>query len=89
MHYLGELFGLGKSTIVKVCNKFIQAVFRASLHYIHWPTSRGALKAGFCSKNGLPNCCGAIDATHVIIGLPSNESPITFYSCYRAYIVVM
>eukprot|EP01018_Ginkgo_biloba_P021597 Gb_09563 [translate_table: standard] len=58
---INELFGCGKSTVVRTIRKFIDVLML-------WPTDSIALecvKEGFCQKRGFPNCCGAIDVTHI------------------------
>ncbi|MCO5574417.1 hypothetical protein L7F22_028202 [Adiantum nelumboides] len=32
------------------------------------------IKEGFRAMRGLPNCCGAIDCTHILRNLPKNEA---------------
>ncbi|KAH9295251.1 hypothetical protein KI387_038839 [Taxus chinensis] len=39
----------------------------------------GQVKEGFRKKRGFPNCCGAIDVTHIPIRLPPNECSSDWY----------
>ncbi|MCO5606840.1 hypothetical protein L7F22_061031 [Adiantum nelumboides] len=55
---------------------------------VRWPETVGELmeiKAGFQAVHGLPNCCGAIDATHINIHLPKNETNESWYDRYGNY----
>ncbi|XP_057819015.1 protein ALP1-like [Cryptomeria japonica] len=85
---VSELFDCGKSTVVKVVKKFIFSMQKRASKYIQWPTDAASLehiKEGFRLKQGFPNCCGAIDATHVKLELPYNESSIDWYNREHNY----
>eukprot|EP01018_Ginkgo_biloba_P024044 Gb_25035 [translate_table: standard] len=87
MLIIGEIFGYGKSTVIKVVKKFISLKKRAR-NLIQWPidlTSLHQIKDGFRLKQGFPNCCGAIDATHIQMDLPYNESSVDWYDCEHNY----
>ncbi|KAK8919149.1 hypothetical protein KSP39_PZI021136 [Platanthera zijinensis] len=45
-------------------------------HHLRWPQSEQMerIKTEFETEYGLPNCCGAISATHIIMTLPAVES---------------
>ncbi|MCO5574777.1 hypothetical protein L7F22_028569 [Adiantum nelumboides] len=47
------------------------------------------IKAGFQAVCGLPNCCGAIDATHINIHLSKNETNESWYNRYGNYSMVV
>lgn len=85
---VSELFDCGKSTVVKVVKKFIFSMQKRASKFIQWPTDAASLehiKEGFRLKQGFPNCCGAIDATHVKLELPYNESSIDWYNREHNY----
>eukprot|EP01018_Ginkgo_biloba_P031772 Gb_40842 [translate_table: standard] len=85
---VSELFDCGKSTVVKVVKKFIFSMQKRASKFIQWPTDSIQLehiKEGFRVKQGFPNCCGAIDATHVKLELPYNESSIDWYNREHNY----
>eukprot|EP01018_Ginkgo_biloba_P029741 Gb_40579 [translate_table: standard] len=78
---ISELFGCGKSTMVRTIRKFIHAMQIQCSNVVLWPTDSIALKhvkEGFCEKRGFPNYCGAIDITHMIL-FPPDESSFDWY----------
>eukprot|EP01018_Ginkgo_biloba_P017335 Gb_23339 [translate_table: standard] len=84
---ISELFGCGKTTVIKVIKKFVFSKKRAD-NLIQWPTDLNSLhqiKEGFHLKQGFPNCCGAIDATHIQMDLPYNESSVDWYDREHNY----
>eukprot|EP01018_Ginkgo_biloba_P041125 Gb_15856 [translate_table: standard] len=85
---ISELFGCGKSTVIKVVKKFVFSLKKQASNLIQWPTSLTSLhqiKEGFCLKQGFPNCCGVIDATHIQMDLLYNESSIDWYDHEHNY----
>eukprot|EP01018_Ginkgo_biloba_P032004 Gb_41474 [translate_table: standard] len=85
---ISELFGCGKSTVIKVVKKCVLSLKKRAGNLIQWPTDLNSLhqiKEGFHLKQGFPNCCGAIDATHIQMDLPYNESSIDWYDCEHNY----
>eukprot|EP01018_Ginkgo_biloba_P005223 Gb_27975 [translate_table: standard] len=82
-----ELFGYGKST-VKVVKKIVFSLKKQANNLIQWPTDLTSLhqiKEGFRLKQGFPNCCEAIDATHIQMDLPYNESSFDWYDREHNY----
>ncbi|MCO5577680.1 hypothetical protein L7F22_031512 [Adiantum nelumboides] len=76
LKFISQLLGCGLSTVVKVVHKFITSVRQHASSFLQWPMTAESLarvKDGFFEKHRLPNCCGAIDATHVLMELPSGE----------------
>eukprot|EP01018_Ginkgo_biloba_P010588 Gb_19434 [translate_table: standard] len=81
-----ELFGYGKSTMIKVVRN-LYSLLRAG-NLIQWPTDWTSLhyiKEGFHLKQDFSNYCGAIDATHIQIDLPYNESLVDWHGCEHNY----
>lgn len=77
LKWVSQLLGCGLSTVVKIVYKFIASVRQKASIFLQWPTTGESLaqvKDGFFHKHGLLNCFGAIDATHVLMELPSGES---------------
>eukprot|EP01018_Ginkgo_biloba_P025751 Gb_06145 [translate_table: standard] len=65
---ISELFGCGKLTVVRNIRKLIHTMQIRCSNVVQWPTDSIALecvKEGFRQKRGFPNCCGAIDVTHI------------------------
>ncbi|XP_059315194.1 protein ALP1-like [Lycium ferocissimum] len=73
---VGDSFGTHHSTVSQVTWRFIEAIEEKGLHHLRWPTMEEdmtQIKSKFERIQGLPNCCGAIDATHITMMLSSSE----------------
>ncbi|XP_020580460.1 protein ANTAGONIST OF LIKE HETEROCHROMATIN PROTEIN 1 [Phalaenopsis equestris] len=73
---VGGAFGVGQSTVSQVTWRFIESMEERARHHLSWPETERMeqIKSKFETIFGLPNCCGAIDATHIIMTLPAVES---------------
>lgn len=73
---VGSAFGVGQSTVSQVTWRFIESMEERAKHHLKWPEQdrMEQIKSKFETRFGLPNCCGAIDATHIIMTLPAVES---------------
>ncbi|XP_043690614.1 protein ANTAGONIST OF LIKE HETEROCHROMATIN PROTEIN 1 [Telopea speciosissima] len=73
---VGWAFGVGQSTVSQVTWRFIEAMEERAKHHLKWPSPDRIeeIKSKFESAFGLPNCCGAIDATHIVMTLPAVET---------------
>ncbi|KAF8388083.1 hypothetical protein HHK36_026749 [Tetracentron sinense] len=73
---VGCAFGVGQSTVSQVTWRFIEAVEERAKHHLKWPDSNRIedIKSKFEACFGFPNCCGAIDATHIIMTLPAVDT---------------
>ncbi|XP_042479429.1 protein ANTAGONIST OF LIKE HETEROCHROMATIN PROTEIN 1 [Macadamia integrifolia] len=73
---VGGAFGVGQSTVSQVTWRFIEAMEERAKHHLKWPNPDRIeeIKSKFESAFGLPNCCGAIDATHIVMTLPAVET---------------
>ncbi|KAJ1433101.1 Harbinger transposase-derived nuclease domain [Sesbania bispinosa] len=73
---VGAAFGVGQSTVSQVTWRFIEALEERARHHLHWPdfNRMQEIKFGFEASYGLPNCCGAIDATHIMMTLPAVQT---------------
>ncbi|XP_073298802.1 protein ANTAGONIST OF LIKE HETEROCHROMATIN PROTEIN 1 isoform X2 [Primulina huaijiensis] len=73
---VGASFGVGQSTVSQVTWRFIEAMEDRARHHLRWPdaSKMERIKSGFESSSGLPNCCGAIDATHIVMTLPAVQT---------------
>ncbi|XP_038679238.1 protein ALP1-like isoform X1 [Tripterygium wilfordii] len=73
---VGESFGLNQSTVSQITWRFVEAMEERGLPHLCWPSTEaemGEIKAKFEKIGGLPNCCGAIDTTHVVMTLPTMD----------------
>ena len=73
---VGASFGVGQSTVSQVTWRFIEALEERAKHHLKWPDSNRMkeIKSKFEVLFGLPNCFGAIDATHNIMTLPAVQT---------------
>lgn len=73
---VGAAFGVGQSTVSQVTWRFIEALEHRAKHHLKWPNPNRMeeIKSKFEESFGLPNCCGAIDATHIIMTLPAVQT---------------
>ena len=73
---VGAAFGVGQSTVSQVTWRFIESVEERAKHHLRWPDSARMeeIKSKLEATFGLPNCCGAIDATHIIMTLPAVQT---------------
>ncbi|MCO5606483.1 hypothetical protein L7F22_060671 [Adiantum nelumboides] len=82
IHNVANTYDMGRSTVGRVFWQFITAMFRHRSTLIHWPRTPQELqhvKDGFESKQGFPNCCGALDVTHISMELPPKETHAPWY----------
>nr|CAD1817606.1 unnamed protein product [Ananas comosus var. bracteatus] len=72
---VGSSFGLNHSTVSQLTWRFIESMEQRGLHHLKWPNVQEMenIKSEFEKIRGLPNCCGAIDTTHIVMCLPSAE----------------
>ncbi|RRT66611.1 hypothetical protein B296_00018961 [Ensete ventricosum] len=73
---IGVSFGMNHSTVSQVTWRFVEAMEERGIHHLKWPTSPEMedIKSKFEEIQGLPNCCGAIDTTHIMMCLPSVDA---------------
>lgn len=73
---VGWSFGVGQSTVSQVTWRFIESMEERARHHLKWPDTKRMeeIKENFEMTYGLPNCCGAIDSTHIIMTLPAVET---------------
>lgn len=86
MNSVSEIFGMGKSIVIGVVQKFLDAMVSRRNTYLYWPRDArkmSQVKGAFKVKQGLPNCCGAIDCTHINMELPSGELSNAWFDRYH------
>ncbi|MFS8014615.1 putative harbinger transposase-derived nuclease domain-containing protein [Helianthus anomalus] len=73
---VGASFGVGQSTVSQVTWRFIEAMEERGRHHLKWPDhdKLQSIKSEFEKTFNLPNCCGAIDATHIVMTLPAVQT---------------
>ncbi|XP_045806668.1 protein ALP1-like [Trifolium pratense] len=73
---IGESFGLSHSTVSQITWRFVESMEERALHHLQWPSTQeemNTIKSKFEKIQGFPNCCGAIDVTHITLNLPGTE----------------
>jgi len=88
---VGESFGVGQSTVSQVTWRFIESMEERARHHLKWPdaSQMEEIKVKFETIQGLPNCCGAIGATHIVMTLPSIDSSKEWHDCESNYSMVL
>lgn len=76
---VANFFGTNHSTVSQVTWRFVEAIEERGLHHLQWPSTEdeiSLIKSKFENIRGLPNCCGAIDTTHIMMLLSTSERHI-------------
>uniref|UniRef100_A0A1D1Y3L9 Putative nuclease HARBI1 n=1 Tax=Anthurium amnicola TaxID=1678845 RepID=A0A1D1Y3L9_9ARAE len=84
---VGQSFGMNQSTVSQVTWRFVEAMEERGIHHLRWPTTKEmeTIKSKFEKIRGLPNCCGAIDTTHIMMCLPSVDPSNTVWIDYEKH----
>ncbi|KAL6880141.1 hypothetical protein ACP4OV_011706 [Aristida adscensionis] len=84
---VGAAFSVGQSTVSQVTWRFIESMEERARYHLAWPGQERIeeIKANLEAVCGLPNCCGAVDATHIIMTLPAVESSEDWYDRAKNY----
>eukprot|EP01018_Ginkgo_biloba_P020554 Gb_20352 [translate_table: standard] len=88
---VGESFDVGQSTVSQVTWKFVEAMEERGMHHLKWPDTNEMeeIKSKFEIIQGMPNCCGAIDTTHIVMSLPSAEASTVWYDSEENYSMIL
>ncbi|KAK9055392.1 hypothetical protein SSX86_026475 [Deinandra increscens subsp. villosa] len=76
---VANFFGTNHSTVSQVTWRFVEAIEERGLHHLQWPSTEdeiAQIKSKFENIRGLPNCCGAIDTTHIMMLLSASDRTI-------------
>ena len=89
---ISKVFGIGKSTVIKLVNKLISELVRMSPKFIKFPKTTletGAKIRSFCDFIGckIPQFLGAIDGIHIEILAPSSDSKVDYFSRKQKFTV--
>ncbi|MCO5568638.1 hypothetical protein L7F22_022337 [Adiantum nelumboides] len=88
VHNIANTYGLGRTTISRVFRQFIASMMKSRSKFIRWPRTTADMqqvKDGFKPKQGFPNCCGPLDATHINMKLPCGEAHVAWYDRNHNY----
>lgn len=91
---VGDSLQVNKAIVRKITWRFVEAMEESGIHHIQWPsteTKMTAVKSKFEKIRGLPNCCGAIDTTHIKMCLPSskNKSNVVWYDNEKNHSMIL
>ncbi|XP_058207047.1 protein ALP1-like isoform X1 [Rhododendron vialii] len=70
---VGNLLGLNQTTVAQITWRFVEAMEQRGLHHLRWPSAMEEIKLKFEKIGGLPNCCGVIDTTHIMMCLSTTD----------------
>ncbi|XP_021627400.1 protein ALP1-like isoform X2 [Manihot esculenta] len=73
---VADSFGLNHSTVSQVTWRFVEAMEEKGLQHLKWPSSESEMaeiKSKFEKIQGLPNCCGVAETTHIMMLLSSSD----------------
>lgn len=76
---IGDSLGLTHSNVAQITWRFVEAMEKRALNHLQWPdndSSMNRIKSWFEQLSGLPNCCGAIDVTHILMNLRASDPTI-------------
>ena len=90
-HTISKVFGIGKSTVIKLVNELISELVRMSPKFIKFPKTTlesGAKIRSFRDFTGckIPQVLGAIDGTHIEILAPS-DSKVDYFNRKQKFTV--
>ena len=89
---ISKVFGIGKSTVIKLVNELISEVVRMAPEFIKFPKTTseiGAKIRSFCDFTGckISQVLGAIDGTHIEILAPSSDSKVDYFNRKQKFTV--
>ncbi|KAM0026362.1 putative harbinger transposase-derived nuclease domain-containing protein [Helianthus debilis subsp. tardiflorus] len=76
---VANFFGTNHSTVSQVTWRFVEAIEERGLHHLQWPSTEAEItqiKSKFENIRGLPNCCGVIDTTHIMMLLSASDRTV-------------
>lgn len=79
---VGSSLGLNQTTVAQLTKRFVDTLISKGLTHIQWPSTEPEMediKCKFEKIGGLPNCCGAIDTTHVLMSLPTADRSTNYW----------
>ena len=73
---VSHIFGIGRSTVHSILREFVEAVNHNLSYMVDWPNLQTLKETAkeFEALQGLPNCVGALDGTHISIQGPPHKS---------------
>ena len=80
-------FGISEGTIYLYCKRIMLAILSLKNSLVIWPTgeSRKIVHSGFKNIGGFENVIGAIDGTHIILGIAPLKQPEIYWNRKKKY----
>lgn len=80
-------FGIAEGTVYLYCKRVMLAILSLKDSLVMWPTqeSRRIIHAGFKNIGGFENVIGAIDGTHIILGIAPLKQPEIYWNRKKKY----
>ncbi|CAI9105310.1 OLC1v1004207C2 [Oldenlandia corymbosa var. corymbosa] len=82
LNHIGASIGVHPYVVSKVTWTFVQAMETKGRVHLSWPRSHQELttvKSKFEHLYGLPNCCGSVDVTHILLMLSRSEPGVQIW----------
>nr|GEX27633.1 hypothetical protein [Tanacetum cinerariifolium] len=79
---IGNSLNVKKMTVARLTRRFVDALNVQGLHHLSWPSTEAEmedLKCQFEKIWGIPNCCGAIDTTHILMSVVSTDPSLKMW----------
>ena len=91
MRAIEVMFGVADNTPSKVVSTFAHSIILCGHHHLIWPNFEGSqrVKSKFEAKCGILQVCRAIDCTHILVDLLSNECAIDFFDKDKNYSIIL
>jgi len=80
-------FGIAEGTVYLYCKRVMLAILSLKNSLVIWPTeeSRKIVHSGFKNIGGFENVIGAIDGTHIILGIAPLNQPEIYWNRKKKY----
>jgi hypothetical protein len=80
-------YGISEGTVYLYCKRVMLAIFSLKRSLVIWPTgqSRKIIHSGFRDIGGFNNVIGAIDGTHIILGIAPLKQPEIYWNQKKKY----
>jgi hypothetical protein len=80
-------YGISEGTVYLYCKRVMIAIFSLKCELVKWPTGelRRMVHLGFNNIGGFNNVIGAIDGTHIILGIAPLKQPEIYWNRKKKY----
>ncbi|KAJ9540042.1 hypothetical protein OSB04_026548 [Centaurea solstitialis] len=73
---VGDSLDLNQTTVAQITKLFTDAIGTRAACHLRWPSTEAEMedvKRKIETISGIPNCCGAIETTHILMCLPAAD----------------